>query len=80
MSPYDYLYSNVTFYSYLTVLKYGHVVVLKLSASYRNVAGSLPNGVIGTFHLHTSSGRTVALGSTQYLTETSTRRPVDRVY
>jgi hypothetical protein len=36
----------------------------------RKVAGSVPGGVIGISHNH--SGRTVALGSTQPLTEMST--------
>jgi len=34
---------------------------------------SIPDGVIGTFHWHNPSGRTMALGSTQPLTEMSTR-------
>ena len=38
-----------------------------------NVAGSIPDGVIGIFHWHNPSGRTMALGSTQPLTEVSTR-------
>jgi hypothetical protein len=42
-------------------------------ALFPNVAGSLPDGVIGNFHCHDSSGRTMALGSTQPLTEMSTR-------
>ena len=37
------------------------------------VAGSIPNGVIGIFHSHNPSDRTMALGSTQPLTEMSTR-------
>jgi hypothetical protein len=36
------------------------------------VARSIPDGVIGIFHLH-PSGRNMALGSTQPLTEMSTR-------
>jgi hypothetical protein len=32
-----------------------------------------PDGVIGIFHWHNPSGRTMALGSTQPLTEMSTR-------
>jgi hypothetical protein len=36
-------------------------------------AGSIPNGVIGIFHWHNPSDRTMALGSTQPLTEMSTR-------
>ena len=38
----------------------------------RKVAGSVPDGVIGIFHLHNLSGRTVVVGSTQTLTEMST--------
>jgi len=37
------------------------------------VAGSIPGGVIGIFHLHNSSDRTMALRSTQPVTEMSTR-------
>ena len=46
---------------------------LRHCATSRKVAGSIPDGVIGIFHWHNSSGRTVALGSTQPLTEMSTR-------
>jgi hypothetical protein len=49
------------------------------------VAGSIPDYVIGIFHWHNPSDRTMALGSTQPLTEMSTRniswgqrRPVRR--
>ena len=38
----------------------------------RKVAGSIPDDVIGTFHSHNLSGRTMALGLTQ-LIEMSTR-------
>ena len=38
-----------------------------------NVTGSIPVGVSGIFHGHNPSGRTVALGSIQSLTEMSTR-------
>jgi hypothetical protein len=37
------------------------------------VAGSIPDGVIGIFHWHYPSDRTLALGSTQPLTEMSNR-------
>jgi len=48
--------------------------VLSITARWRRkVAGSIPDGVIGNFHWHNASGRTVALGSTQPLTEMSTR-------
>ena len=42
-------------------------------ATSRKVAGSIPDGVAGIFHLYNPSGRTMALGSTQPLTEMSTR-------
>jgi hypothetical protein len=53
----------------------GHVVAqwLRHCATNRKVAGSIPDGVIGIFHRHNPSGRTVALGLTQPLTEMSTR-------
>ena len=37
------------------------------------VVASIPDGVIGLFHQESPSGRTVALGSTQPLTEMSMR-------
>ena len=40
----------------------------------RKVAVSIPVGVTGIFHWHNPSDRTMALGSTQPLTEMSTRR------
>jgi len=46
--------------------------VVALPAS-RKVAGSIPDGVIDIFHRHNPSGRTMVLGSTQPLTEMSTR-------
>ena len=42
-------------------------------ATNRQVAGSIPDGVIEIFQWHNPSGRTMALGSTQPLTEMSTR-------
>jgi hypothetical protein len=47
--------------------------VLRHCATSRNVAGSIPDGVIEIFHSHNRFGRTMALGSTQPLTEMSTR-------
>ena len=41
-------------------------------ATNRKVTGSIPDGVIGIFHWHYPSDRTMALGSTQPLTEMST--------
>ena len=46
---------------------------LRHRATSRKVAGSIPDGVMGIFHWHNPSGRTMALGSTQPLTEMSTR-------
>jgi len=42
---------------------------LRYCATNRKVAGSIPDGIIGIFHRHNPSGRTIALGSTQPLTE-----------
>jgi hypothetical protein len=39
----------------------------------RKVAGSIPDSVIGIFHWHNPSCGIMALGSTQTLTEMSTR-------
>ena len=46
---------------------------LRHCGTSRNVAGSIPVGVTGIFHLHNPSGRIIALGLTQPLTELSTR-------
>ena len=45
---------------------------LRCCATNRKVAGSIPDGVIGIFHWHNPSDR--IMGSTQPLTEMSTRR------
>jgi hypothetical protein len=45
----------------------------KHCATNRKVAGSIPDGVTGIFQWLNPSGRTVAPGSTQPLTEMSTR-------
>jgi len=42
-------------------------------ATSQNVAGSIPDGVIGIFYGHNPSGGTMAMGSTQPLTGMSTR-------
>ena len=42
-------------------------------ATSQKVAGSIPDGDIGVFHWHNPSGRTMAPGLTQRLTEMSTR-------
>jgi hypothetical protein len=46
---------------------------LRYCATNRKVTGSIPDGVIGIFHWHFPCDRTMALGSTQPLTEMSTR-------
>jgi hypothetical protein len=46
---------------------------LRHCATNRKVAVSIPDGVIGIFHSHNPSDRTMALGSTRPLTEMSTR-------
>jgi hypothetical protein len=45
---------------------------LRNCATSRKVAGSIPDGVTGIFHWQNPSGRTMALGLTQPLTEMST--------
>ena len=47
--------------------------LLRHCATCWKVAGSIPDGVIGIFHLLNSSGRANAMGSTQSLAEMSTR-------
>ena len=47
---------------------------LRCCATNWKVAGLIPDGVIGIFHRHNLSDCTLALGSTQPLTEMSTRR------
>ena len=44
---------------------------LRYCATSRKVAGSIPDGVIEIFHWHNPSDRTMAVGSTQPLTEMS---------
>jgi hypothetical protein len=46
---------------------------LRHCATNRKVAGSIPDGVTIIFHRHNPSGRTMAMGSTQPLTEMNTR-------
>ena len=46
---------------------------LRHCTTSRKVVGSISEGVIEIFHWHNPSSRTMALGSTQLLAETSTR-------
>jgi hypothetical protein len=56
-------------------VRMGGAVALWLShyATNRQVMGSIPDGVTGIFQWHNPSGYAMALGSTQPLTEMSTR-------
>jgi len=57
---------------YITLGDRGSTVVNGCTTN-RKVAFSIPDGVIGVFHWHNPSDRTMFLGSTQLLTEMSTR-------
>jgi hypothetical protein len=46
---------------------------LRHCATNWEATGSIPDGVTGIFHWHNPFGRIMALGSTQPLTEMSTR-------
>ena len=63
----------ILFDNYRLLLLVGWGTRLRHSATCRKVAGSTPDGVIGIFYWHNTSSRTMALGSTQPLTEMSTR-------
>jgi hypothetical protein len=70
----EYTRSRCTFHSENITLVYVSMrwrSWLRHCATSRKVAGSIPDGAI--FHWHNPSGRTMALGSTQPLTEKSTR-------
>jgi len=59
-------------YKHINVL-WIHKSISRLCATNRKAAGSIPAGVIGIFHWQNPPDRTMALGSTQPLTEISTR-------
>ena len=63
---------STAFGSLTFCLHHKHIPGARGGGSWK-VADSIPDGVIGIFHLHTPSGRTMALGLTQPLTEMSTR-------
>jgi hypothetical protein len=50
-----------------------HEMKTKAEATRQKVAGSIPDGVTGIFLWHNPFGRIMALGSTQPLTQMSTR-------
>jgi hypothetical protein len=68
------LVSPEDFFKYHTV-KQGYEVLQFVEALryIRKVADSIPDSVIGIFHSHNPSGRTVALDTNLPLTEMSTR-------
>ena len=72
----DYSHKVLVILHHYMVRKSGIAVEqwLRCCATNRKVAGSIPDGLIGIFHWHNPSDRTIALGSTQPLTEMSTRR------
>ena len=63
-----FVYNNFSFILGRAVAKW-----LRHNATNRQVAGSIPDGVIGIFQWHNLSGRTMALGLNQPLTELITR-------
>jgi hypothetical protein len=78
LTPVPFLYFPLTLFLFLPIC-------LRHCAASWKVAGSVSDGVTGIFHWHNPVGRTMALGSTQPLTEMSTRniswgvkRPVPR--
>jgi hypothetical protein len=60
-------------FKYLSALVVQVFFWLRHCATSRMVAGSIPDGAIGIFHWHKPSSRTMALESTQPITEMSTR-------
>jgi len=70
-----YIYTHTHLVSLYIYIAWGTAVAqwLRCCATNRKVAGSIPSGVIGICHRHNPSERTMALGSTQPLTEMSTR-------
>ena len=59
--------------AYIIILGTAVAQWLRCCATSPKVAGSIPDIVIGMFHWHNPSDRTLALRSTQPLTEVSTR-------
>jgi hypothetical protein len=61
------------FHQFTYIYKTAVTQWLRYCATNRKFAGLIPDGVIGIFHWHNPSDRTMAMGSTQPLTEMSTR-------
>jgi len=67
----SYLYRATNFVHIPSMFRWR--IWLRHCATSRKVAGSVPDGVNGIFQWHNYSGRTMALGPTQPLTEMSTK-------
>ena len=61
------LYGNILFHNVVPLVRNLR------RAKNRKIAGSIPDGVIGIFHRHNPSYRTMALESSQPVTEINTR-------
>jgi hypothetical protein len=79
-SKLPFIASSLSIHSYMLIVPNTHILMghavaqcLRHCATNRKLAGSIPDGIIGIFHWHNPSGRTMALGSTQPLTEMNTR-------
>ena len=59
--------------SFVLIISLGHAVGWGTTLQAWRSPDSIPGGVIGIFHWHNPPARTMALGSTQPLNETSTR-------
>ena len=64
---------HIYFFHYKPQMETAVTQWLRYCATNRKVAGSIPDGVIGIFHWRNPSDRTMTLGSTQSLTEMSTK-------
>ena len=85
ISPWTWIYSRCIYGSFFYCTVYRELVTvpsgrgtavaqwLRCCATNREVAGSISDGVTVIFHWRNPSDRTMALGSTQPLTEMSTR-------
>ena len=70
--PLSFLYHNTVLISIFGTKWRKNISVIYIHI-YLKVAGSIPAGVIGNFHWNKTSHRTMALGSTQLLTQMSIR-------
>jgi hypothetical protein len=68
----DRIYTYIIYVGYIYIILYIWRSWLRHCATNRQVAASIPDGVGGFLHWHNPVCRTMALGSTQPLTEMST--------